>query len=239
MADPKVSILYLGHYHLGDALFLQALSHAIARALRACIRPVLVHGPGEFVERRLQGEGIFLERENGMLKPTTPDEEEIIRNGLRELNRRLGRMLTDAVVPAVSVFGADRALFRMENGELRLGRTNWLETIVDQATVPVIAAAAARGPHEIEMAHPADLVGLLTGLFNNAEIAAFTTNNLAGILEGSEPVDQIAVGTAIEAGVIDDDSVIEALVLQGHRVLLTNAVRYPRRGSPRGSWLHP
>ncbi len=239
MKAPVVSLLYLDRYHLGDPLFLQALGQSIARTVDTSLRPIIIHGQGDEAQKRLEGQGIFIEAERDVYTGKTEVERHIIETAHRELNRRLVSLLTESIVPAVGFMGADRNLVRVMDEQVRMGGgLTWLRDILDRRVVPVIGTTARDDTGEV---HAVDPVALLRAFADDVksaiEIVMFTTNNLGGIMRGRDPIDRISVNKALEGDVIADRYAAETLVLSGHPVLLTNTVRYPGPSGPRGTWL--
>lgn len=238
MQAPIVSLLYLDRFHLGDPLFLQALGRALARRGDMNLRPILVHGQGEFVQRRLESEGIFLRMHRGVYAATTAEEERLIDTSTRDLNRWLTGLLTEAVVPAVGFMGADRDLLRREGEAIRVGRVEWVAQLLGQEVVPVIASTARGDDGSTVAVDPVEALAALLGYFGEAaEVVSFTTNNLGGVMQGRDPIVALPLEDVIGRNVLADPEGVEVLVNAGARLLITNTVRYATGTAVRGTWV--
>lgn len=238
MDHPIVSILYLDRFHLGDPLFLQALGRAVARSTTQGFRPLLVHGQGEYVQRRLEGEGLFLSAHRDVFTGETEVQRRLIGTIHRDLNRWLVGILTEAAVPAVGFLGSDRRMLTLEKGEVGVGRVNWLEDVVERGVVPVIGAAAKTESGEASAVDPVKVIRALAQHFGEkVEVVTFTTNNLGGVMRGRDSIPQMSLEDVHQQDVLPDPEGVEILVLAGARVLLTNTVRYPGGSDARGTWV--
>lgn len=153
MPEP-IYLLHIDDVHLADSLFLQGLAREMRKAGAGRRRVVLVHGSGEQAERRLEGEGLFRERVEGVLRVASAEEAALVDQVLRETNRKLVAMLTDEIVPAVSVQGDDRRLLQVSGeGAVTTGPVHWLRAMIDAGSVPVVSSVAAhvsgRGAREV------------------------------------------------------------------------------------------
>lgn len=238
MDGAVVSLLYLDRFHLGDPLFLQALGRALARRDPKQLRPIIVHGQGEYVQRRLESEGLFLEMHRDVHVATTTEEARLIQTALRDLNRWLVGLLTEAVVPAVGFMGSDRGLLLQDDDRITVGRISWVERLLEEAVVPVIAATAAGPEGAVDPVDSPRLVQALNAHFGEkSEVVMFTTNNLGGIMSGRDPVSRLALQEVVSRGVLADPEAAETLVFSGARLLVTNTVRYPLTSGVRGTWV--
>lgn len=238
MTSPNISILYLDRYHLGDSLFLQALGRAVARGSGAGLRPLLVHGQGEHVQRKLEGEGIFIEAERDVFQGKTGVEQHIIETAHRDLNRRLVGLLTEAIVPAVGFMGSDRDLLRTDGQRVTTGSMEWLDDVLERRVVPVIGATAREDGGGATAIDPVEAITAFANHVGvSVEVVMFTTNNLGGIMRGSEPIAEISINEAVNLDAVPDPKGAEMLVFAGASVLLTNTVRFPQQDSIRGTKL--
>ena len=132
-------LLYLDDDHLEDPLFVQSMARLMHRRdrLPPC---AMVHGSGGQVERLLEAEGLFPATEDGVVRPETPEEAALVERGVREATRSIVGTLVDEIIYAVGFQGADRGLLqRRADGTLTAGRTDWIETLIDQQAIPVIS----------------------------------------------------------------------------------------------------
>lgn len=191
--DETLHLLYLDRYHLDDLLFMQALARSLAGAGQAVPPCVIVHGSGEQAERMLEGEGVFVERDGGVLRGTSPAEAALLERALRETNQKLVGMLIDAVVYAVGVQGANRSLLYLgADGRPAAGKTGWVRELASKRAVPVVAATVHDPQHqhlcEVDVA---EAVVILGNAFNaggeGVEVVFFTKTNRPGLLDGTDP----------------------------------------------------
>lgn len=197
-------VLYLDRYHLGDPLFVKGLAKQMTQgASRDCL---LVHGSGEKVERTLEAEGIFPERNRGVLQVDDAAQKRLVERAVREVNQELVGSLTDEVVSTVGIQGVDRNLLRLggeggpvaseggEPPEIEVGRTGWVEALVKQQVVPVVSALARDTADEVHEVWPADVAVALSKAMDDAfdaQVVFFTKSGQSGL--------QTATGTQDEA----------------------------------------
>ena len=130
-------VLLLDAYHLGDPLFVTGLARDLAA------RPggaVLVHGSGERGERALEALGVLPETRDGVWVASDAEQAEAVERATRTLGREIAHELNEAGVASVRVLGADRGLLRRTAGGVEAGKTTWLQTLVDQGVVAVVAS---------------------------------------------------------------------------------------------------
>ncbi len=134
-------VLYLDRHHLGDGLFLKSLAQHMASAQGEGPACLLVHGSGEKVERTLEAQGHFPEREKGVLKIDGEDQRRLVERAVREMNQEIVATLTDEVVSTVGIQGVDRGLFQQpEDGVIRAENAGWVSALLKQHVVPVVSA---------------------------------------------------------------------------------------------------
>jgi hypothetical protein len=228
--------LYLDRYHLGDHLFLQALGHALSRLARARRPAMVVHGPGEFVERALEAEGFFVDPEDlaGMNDAAVRQRS---LTGLRELNHRLVSIFTEALAPAVGIQSAERRLFLSEGGDLLLGRTDWMATQVAMPSFPVVQTTAASddGPR---VADPVRcILALLRDEDHDFQSVIFSQTGLPGIMDGSLVRERVHTDDPSIHVSIKGHDLLELLALAETPILLSNAARLGSGRDPEGTLL--
>ena len=135
--DPLL-LVYLDAYHLGDPLFLQRF----APIVKAHEGPLaLIHGSGEAAERALEAEGLIVPREGGRLKAEGGRQLQIVERATRDLNRQIVEALNEVGVAALRLNAYDRGLVRhAPDDRIVTGKVDWLETLLAQGVVPVVAA---------------------------------------------------------------------------------------------------
>ena len=140
MTEETVYLLYLDDYHAGDGLFLQRLARSLSRP--AGVSCLIVHGSGEHAERMLEAEGLFLKRTSGLLPVQTTAEHQIVERAIEETNRKIVKLLADAVVPAVGIVGNRRRLLVLKDGLVGAQNVTWLRKLASKGVIPVVAAYA-------------------------------------------------------------------------------------------------
>ena len=155
-------LFYLDAYHQEDPLFVQELARALKNAPS---RPpcLLVHTSGERGERMIEATGAIPMRDNGVLQPADAEQQRLLERAIREDNRRLVGTLTDEVVPAVGIHGADRRLLRLgDTGHVEVGKIAWLQALMTQGVIPVISATYADTDGVLREVPPAKVLRALT-----------------------------------------------------------------------------
>lgn len=229
MNEP-LHLLYLDRDHLNDLLFTQALARSLAGpAVPPC---VIVHSSGEHAERMLESQGIFAERTGGVLSATSPQEVALLARALRETTQKLVGMLTDAVVYAVGMQGADRGLLRLRpDGRLAAGRTGWVRELAAKQAVPVIAATVMDAQHllrEVDLAEAATVLGTALGAGEGGvEIVFFTKANRPGVVSGKTVVPEIAPAELPSTDVLPEPDAVRRVVQAGLPARLTNLGGFP------------
>ena len=152
---PSTLLVFLDRYHLGDPLFLSSF----ARDVKAHVGPlILVHGSGEEAERVLEARGFLTKEER-----SGPVARQLVERAIRDLNRRIVHELNDAAVPAVGVFGVDRALLqRSGRGDIEAGKVDWLVALARQGGIPVLGGLVRMSANEFTEADPAQVLVALS-----------------------------------------------------------------------------
>lgn len=234
---PTLYFLYLDDYHAGDVHFLQSLARALAK-MDARPAPILVHGSGEHAERMLEANGIFRQREGGVIQIESAAEHALVERSMRRLNQKLVALLTDAVVSSVGVVGTQRRTLVVKDGAINGAGGAWLGALTAQGVVPAVAALArdeASGrTGEIPVA---DAVAALAGSTRDTspKIVFFTKTNLPGIMEDGRTVEHIESGHPKIDGAVPDPSGLRRVLEHGLPVLLTNTTRFAEAGGPVGT----
>ncbi len=197
-------ILYLDPGHAGDRLFLNSLARTLQAVQRASTRMLIVH-EGESFEH------------------------------LRSFNKYLVAQLTDEVVSAVGVQGSDKRLLQVDsNGRVHVHGSAWLEPLVKQGVIPLIACTGRDEAGKIrvlgaELAIPA-LATALTGL--DPIVVAFTQTNKPGATVKGAVVQEISALDLPEDQVADPTFFSK---LNGARTVLTNLPALRDDGMPAGT----
>lgn len=232
-----VLILYLDRYHLGDPFFLPAFARDVKAHAEGL---VIVHGSGEAGERALEAEGLLPEWRGGVLVVGSDHERALVERAARDLNRRVVHELNEAGVSALRMLGADRGLLREGvNGGLDAGRVGWLDALVRQGAVPVVATLVAgmEGGPLVE-ADPAAAAVALVRAFEGEEpptVAFLTTNRRAGLFAGAERLPAIAVSVLPADGTLPEPDAIRRAAAEGVRVKLITSAALRGAGVPEGT----
>ncbi|NBC16884.1 MAG: hypothetical protein GVY18_06150 [Bacteroidetes bacterium] len=225
MPEPTY-LLYLDDYHLEDPVFVQSMARIMQRRdrLPPCL---MVHGSGGRAERLLEAEGLFPETEDGVVRPTTPEEEALVERGLRQATRQVVGTLVDEVIYAVGFQGADRGLLqRQADGTLATGDLGWLDALIDQQAIPVISTMAQDGTAQTPVQVPlrAAALALAQGLNRpDVTLVLFTRTGKSGLLDGEAPREAVAIDEVPDA-VVAAPEALRAAVAQDVDVLLTSPV---------------
>jgi acetylglutamate kinase len=224
MPDPTY-LLYLDDYHLEDPVFVQSMARIMQRRdrLPPCL---MVHGSGGRAERLVEAEGLFPEAEDGVLQPTSPEEQTLVERGLRQATRQVVGTLVDEVIYAVGFQGADRGLLqRRDDGTLTTGDLGWLETLIDQQAIPVISTMVrdATVPHPVQVPLRKAALALANALDGAVTLVFFTRTGKTGLLDGDAPQDLVGADEVPDDAVAAPEA-LRAAVEQGLDVLLTSPV---------------
>lgn len=147
----------------------QAIARALSNRSTVSSLAVLVHAPGEQVERSLEGKGMDLRSPGGVLQSTDPENATALELALRSDNRRLVSILTEEGVPAVGFVGGDRGILGPGDP------SQWLEGVIRTGTVPVVASATVGGGAAWELPL-AESVAWLTGLSDAVPVLLVGSN---------------------------------------------------------------
>lgn len=163
-------VLLLDAYHLGDPLFLTGLARDLKTRGGGA---VLVHGTAERGERALEGLGFLPESVGGVWDVPTLEAAVALERAGRDLNREIAHEINEAGVASVRVIGADRGLLRLSDDRLEAGQTGWVDELVRQGVVVVVAAFVAKEAqalHEVDAAAAAaalaDRLGVPVGILS-------------------------------------------------------------------------
>ncbi|PSQ77880.1 MAG: acetylglutamate kinase [Bacteroidetes bacterium QH_8_67_23] len=164
---PPLYLLYLDRYHQGDPLFQKELAQRFARTRPGEPPALILHTAGEKLERTLEAEGLFPERDaGGVVQPETPRQAALAERAAREANQEIVALFTEEEVSVVGLQGADRGLLHSgatsseegsedgsQDGSVTAGALGWVEDLVKMRVVPVVSALA-EGPERAEAVAP-------------------------------------------------------------------------------------
>ena len=225
----KLYLLYLDSYHQGDPLFLKELAQSFARTAPGEPPALLLHGGGEKLERTLEAEGLFPERQEGVLVAETPRQAALAERAAREANQELVALFTDEEVSAVGLQGADRGLLRVDDvGEVAAGALGWVEDLIKMRVVPVVSALAA-GPEHIEAVPPVRASIALAEALDAFDVT------LCFLAKGALPDAETVTVDALPEGVLaEPETVRQAARVPSLDVLVADLRSFFSDGGPQG-----
>ncbi|HEX7071876.1 MAG TPA: hypothetical protein VF190_13770, partial [Rhodothermales bacterium] len=166
------------------------------------------------------GRGFIPRREEGRLITSGTTEVALFDRGMRETARKLTGLLTDAVVAAVSISGADRALLTFDSGaEVRVGDVSWLVNLLEKRVIPVVSMTTRVGNATTELPPGATLAGI-AGAIGAIGVGFFARG---GRIPGGEPGQVgrgIRLAGAASEGLITEPTVAAELVRRGAPIYL-------------------
>lgn len=233
-------ILHLDRHHLGDSLFLKSIAQQLASAGTKAPATMVVHGSGEKIERTLEAQGHFPERDDGLLRVETDEQRRLVERAVREMNQEIVATLTDEVVSTVGIQGVDRGLFkRDENGRLEAANVGWLSALVKQHVVPVVSALVENPDSGTvrEVRTEAAVAALVEALEASFEPVAcvFTEGDAPGIVGADgEVLQDVCLGRVTDENV-PEPSAVKYLVESGVSVLTTNLKGLYATEEPKGT----
>ena len=222
------NFVYLDDDHLEDALFTQSLARLMHR--RPALPPlVFVHGSGGEVERRLEADGLFPPTQAGLVQPQTPQDARHVEAGLLAATRKVVGTLVDEIIYAVGFQGTDRGLLQVDaDGEVTIGSTGWLQALIAQGAVPVLAAVAHTPEGSVRQIPTHDaLLGLaqeLTDETQGARLVFLTKTDRPGLIDEAGRLRATAPAADVPDAVLPHPAAFRAAVASGHPVLLTSTV---------------
>lgn len=230
-------IIHLDDPHASDPLFLQSLGRALAlAALRPA--PIIVHGSAEVAELLLEAEGIFHQREGGVIPIQSLREHQLVERAGRHLNQQISAILNEAALANVAVFGTQRRALVVEDGRVHARDGAWIAELSKQGVTPIVAAFARDAEGERSGEVPlVDAELAIAHLLHPepVEVVIFTRTNLPGIMEGGRTIEQINIGDPKIVASVSDRIGMEMIVNAGYSVLLTNTTRLADRTGPVGT----
>ena len=218
-------VLLLDAYHLGDPLFLTGLARDLkARGGGA----VLVHGSGERGERALESLGLVPSAEGGAWRTETAEQAEAVEQATRALSREVAHELNEAGVASVRVLGVDRGLLKDREGGVEAGKTGWLQTLVGQGVVVVVASlVGGAGEGALVEADPAAAAAALADALGEP-VAVLLKKSLSGS-EGT-----VSVASPPVRAALGDADAAARLVASGARVRAVARGSLRESGGPGG-----
>ncbi|MFV1980004.1 MAG: hypothetical protein ACC655_02530 [Rhodothermia bacterium] len=222
------TLLFLDDCHVGDPLFLADLGRRLSKLGRDG-RTVIVHRVGEAVDREL-------ENSNPRDRILTTEKT------IRETNHGIARRLTQEGVPAVSIQGSDRGLFRTgdpsspASAPLRRAsprqahrlstNATWLLAMIGTGSIPVVSPLAL-GPAGAEAVDPVECareIAHLAASAGDVHAALFCSTRKGGLFQDGVRLGSITVSDlANQAEIIDVEAAV-TLVKAVDRLVATNSV---------------
>jgi hypothetical protein len=214
-----MTILFLDDYHVGDPLFLADLGRRLSK-LGESGRTIILHRVEEAVSRALEDAG-HEER------PTVAER------GVREVNQGIARRLIEEGVPAVSIQGSDRGLFRIEDetsSDVVVTGGSWLLQMIGTGTIPVVSPLAkGDGPGGVSVVDPVQCGVLLVELIRTAnsgmvQCVVFCSNRKGGLFQKSEMIERIESSRLRAFDAVADIEAAERFAPLVDRMVATNSV---------------
>lgn len=229
MTSP-LHLLVLDPSHQEDTGFVRLLGRALAEGGPRCL---LIHGGGTRAARLLEATGA---------PPGGTPPPALVERALREENRKIVGLLTDAGVPAVGVHGLDRGWLRPgDDGAVRVNEPAWVAALAARGVLPVLSTLA----HDAEeRATELDAVAVVEAVGKVLEteqmtVVVFARNNRPGLAHDGAwlpavPLDALPGGSAPL-----ERSRLRRLCEGAPPVLLTSPFGLAAPSGPRGTRLLP
>ena len=212
---PPLYLLYLDAYHQGDPLFQKELAQRFARTAPGEPPALILHGGGEKLERTLEAEGVFPEREEGVIVTETPRQKALAERAAREANQDIVALFTEEQVSAVGLQGADRGLLRVgESGAVEAGALGWVEDLIKMRVLPVVSALA-ESPERVQPVSPARAAQALAG----ALAASFEVTPCVLATGDLPEADPVAAGALPDETVSEPGTTRRLTEARGHALL--------------------
>ncbi|PSQ80202.1 MAG: acetylglutamate kinase [Bacteroidetes bacterium QS_8_68_15] len=230
---PPLHLIYLDRYHQGDPLFQKELAQRFARTTPGEPPALLLHGAGEKLERTLEAEGLFPERDaGGVVQTETPRQAALAERAAREANQELVALFTEEEVSVVGLQGADRGLLRCDAaGDVTAGALGWVEDLVKMRVVPVVSALAEGPERAEEVAPDRAAVALAEALSEAFDV------KMCFLVTGERPGGPLALDALPGDDGLPEPAVVRrvAEARAGGRVLLTDLDGLFAEGGPQGA----
>jgi len=167
---------------------------------------ILVHSPGESVDRALEAQGLDGRPPGDRLDVSDPDSIDVVERAVRSENRNLSAFLGQEGVPAVGFVGGDRGLFREG------GSASWLIGVARTGTVPIVSTAVTDGTgvRELPLGQALEWV---CALGNTTAVLLSQARDVAGGI--SEAIDQASLQHLQDRGISTALSTISGLYRLG------------------------
>jgi hypothetical protein len=215
-------LLFLDDYHVGDPLFLADLGRRLSKFGQDG-RTVIVHRVGEAVDRGLENSD---PRDRALITEKT----------IRETNHGIVRRLTEEGVPAVSIQGSDRGLFRSRNDRLTTN-AGWLLRMIWTGSIPVVSPLAVGAPGAVgaDPVECAVAIARFAERSGGVQAVLFCSTRKGGLFHDGVRLDAIAVSDlADHVGTIDVEAAAR-LVLVVDRLIATNSLGVAGESSRKGT----
>ncbi len=184
----------------------QGIARALAARGTGSGGLLLLHSPGESVDRALESRGLQGRPPGGTLDVSDPDMINLVERAVRSENRRISAFLGQEGVPAVGFVGGDRGLLRER------GSTSWLIEVTRRGTIPVVSTAVpyAAGIRELTLGQAVEWVCEVEDTV--AVLLGEVRNDAGG---ASTPIDHSAQKHLESRGISTELSTISGLRLVG------------------------
>ncbi len=239
-------LLYLDTEHVSDPLFLEELARHFHEHPVGHRRALIVHGSSEKVERTFESDGVFIERENGMLPVETDEQRRLLERDVRETNQSIVAALTDQVVPTVGVQGTDRHLLhRTDDGDIEAANDlGWLDALLKQHVIAVVSALVPSQKDDgiaEEVPLPAATKALATYFASqqiadeHVQVVVFSDDDTPGISEDDASVADSVAYTELADTALPHPNLAPYLIDAHIPLLVTNLRGFFQGDRPKGT----
>ena len=239
-------LLYLDTEHVSDPLFLEELARQFHEHPVGHRRALIVHGSSEKVERTFESDGVFMERENGLLPVETEEQRRLVERDVRETNQSIVASLTDQVVPTVGIQGTDRHLLhRTSDGAIGAANNlGWLDALLKQHVIAVVSTLIP-GENDQDIAEEVPLSAATTALASyfasqqiaegQVQVVAFSTGDTPGLTDSDGSVIATLPHTELPDDALPHPELAPRLLEAQIPLLLTNLSGFFQGDRPTGT----
>lgn len=245
--DDPIYLLLLDPERVGDTLFVKDLAERLTGWGTEGPPRIVLHGSGPQTEQLLESEARFLDRgAGGAVAAETDEDRRLIERSVREINRRLVSLFTFQQVSAVSAHGTERGLLRAamdggEHGGVQVGAVEWITDLAVRSVTPVVSSLAETGgegpAREIPIARAA--AELTDALASPVRVVVFTEESGYGVRENGSWLESAPVTKVDAESAHPVYPLVEALLGEGVRPLLTSPRGLAAEGGVRGTVIEP
>ena len=163
MLPEEPFVVLLDDHTLSDALFARGFGRMLATSARPL---VLVHGDGGAAAQAFEAQARF--------DASAAETDEARSLAAFVLNRKLASAWSDAGAAVTGLSGEGRALFRRTDDALAAAHVSFVQTLLAQRVVPLVAARAVQAGR-MEAVPPAQAVAALVAALGGTAVALLRT----------------------------------------------------------------